>query len=166
MFPKAVYPLTPDQLEEAAKNRFKPTVILHRERVVAYANFYDVDDQSCWLGNVIVAPDYRGKGAATYLIEVMTNVAAEELNVRKMKLVCHNTNTRGLLFYAKHGFKPYDVSIRQKPSGELVAGILMEKDLSVENQLHGCSPLERCQKPLDLLDGVVDMLRADDDSRI
>lgn len=41
MFPKAVYPLTPEQITEAVKNRLEPTIILHNNEVVSYANFYD-----------------------------------------------------------------------------------------------------------------------------
>jgi len=129
MFPKAVYPLTPEQITEAVKNRLEPTIILHNNEVVSYANFYDHDGGSCWLGNVIVSPGYRGKGASQYLIGTMESIAIQKLNVKRLKLVCHNTNTRGILFYKKHGFKPFDISLRLKPSGEYIAGIHMEKVL-------------------------------------
>jgi len=129
MFPKAVYPLTPDQIEEAVRNRLEPTVILHNNTIAAYANLYNYDGESCWLGNVIVAPGYRGKGASQYLIETMESIAKQKLNVKRLRLVCHNTNTRGLLFYRKQGYKPFDISLRRKPSGEYIAGIYMEKIL-------------------------------------
>ena len=129
MFPRAVYPLTPEQLGEAARQRLEPTVVLHEGRVAAYANFYEFDGETCWLGNVIVAPEERGKGAARYLIETMESIAKHKLNARRIRLVCHNTNTRGLLFYSKMGYKPYDISLRNKPSGEYIAGIHMEKPL-------------------------------------
>lgn len=129
MFPKAVYPLTPDQIDEVVRNRLEPTVILCNQEVVSYANFYNHDGESCWLGNVIVSPDYRGKGASQYLIGIMENIGREKLKVQKLKLVCHNPNTRGILFYIKHGFKPYDISLRVKPSGEYIAGLHMEKIL-------------------------------------
>ncbi|WP_081417548.1 GNAT family N-acetyltransferase [Paenibacillus sp. Soil522] len=73
----------------------EPTVILCNQEVVAYANFYDHDGDSCWLGNVIVPPDYQGKGASQYLIRVMEIIGREKLKVQRLKLVCHNTNTRG-----------------------------------------------------------------------
>jgi ribosomal protein S18 acetylase RimI-like enzyme len=76
-----------------------------------------------------VSPDYRGKGASHYLIGIMENIGRNKLKVKKIKLVCHNTNTRGILFYRKHGFKPYDISLRVKPTGEYIAGIHMEKSL-------------------------------------
>ncbi|MCU6795113.1 GNAT family N-acetyltransferase [Paenibacillus sp. WQ 127069] len=129
MFPKAVYPLTPEQIVEAVKNRLEPTVILCDHIVVSYANFYDNDCESCWLGNVIVSSDYRGKGVSQFLIDTMESIAKQNLKVKKLKLVCHNTNTRGILFYKKYGFKPFDISVRVKPSGEFIAGIHMEKKL-------------------------------------
>jgi len=127
MFPKATYPLTPEQIEEALKSRLEPTVVLHGDAVVAYANLYGHDGESCWLGNFIVAQDYRGRGASRYLIETMEAIAKHRLNVRRLRLVCHNTNTRGMLFYHKMGYKPFDISLRTRPSGEYIAGIHMEK---------------------------------------
>lgn len=129
MFPKAVYPLTPEQIEEAAKKRLKPTVVLLDDEVVAHANLYDVDADSCWLGNVIVSPNHRGKGVSKYLIEVMQSIAKEQLKVKRLKLVCLNTNTRGLFFYTKSGFKPFDIARIEKPTGELFAGIHRVKDI-------------------------------------
>jgi ribosomal protein S18 acetylase RimI-like enzyme len=129
MFPSATFPLTIDQLEAGAKKRLKSTVVLHNEIVVAYANFYDHEGDYCWIGNVIVSLDYRGKGAAKYLLETMTNKAKNELNVKILRLCCHNTNTRGVFFYTKLGFKPFAISKLEKPSGELIAGIRMEKEL-------------------------------------
>jgi len=133
MYPKAVYPLTPEQLEEALRTRLEATVVLHGGTVVAYANLYTAGDdpggESCWLGNVIVAASHRGKGAARYLVETMESIAKNRLNAKRLRLVCHNTNTRGLLFYHKLGYRPFGVSPRVRPSGEPIAGILMEKPL-------------------------------------
>jgi len=129
MFPSATYPLTAGQIVERVKDRLKATVVLDQSEVIAFANLYDYNGESCWLGNVIVAPIHRGMGASKYLVDTMSTIARKELNVRKLKLVCHNTNTRGLLFYTKLGFIPYEISSRQKPSGEFIAGIHMEKEL-------------------------------------
>jgi ribosomal protein S18 acetylase RimI-like enzyme len=129
MFPSATYPLTVDQLETGAKKRLQPTVVLHNERVIAYANFYDNEGDYCWLGNVIVSPNYRSKGAAQYLLETMTSKAKNELKVKVLRLSCHNTNTRGVFFYTKLGFKPFAISKIVKPSGDLIAGIRMEKEI-------------------------------------
>ncbi|SFE14361.1 Acetyltransferase (GNAT) family protein [Paenibacillus algorifonticola] len=129
MFPSAIYPLTPEQILKNLPNRLEPTVIMHGATVACYANFYKDDNKDCWLGNVIVSPDYRGKGAASFLIGTMEMIAKEKLNVTKLNLLCHNTNTRGLLFYKKLGYKPFDISLRFRPSGEHVACVHMEKHL-------------------------------------
>ncbi len=130
MFPKATYPLTIEQFKDVLKDRIAPTVILYEDKVVAYANFYNMVEDSCWLGNVIVSSHFRGKGVSQFLIEVMEKIANTEYGKTKLKLVCHNTNTRGILFYKKHGYIPFDISKRMKRSGEYVAGIHMEKKLA------------------------------------
>ncbi|WP_338555815.1 GNAT family N-acetyltransferase [Paenibacillus sp. KS-LC4] len=129
MFPSAAFPLTPEKILNNLPDRLEPTVITYGENVVCYANFYKDDNKECWLGNVIVSPDYRGKGAASFLIETMEMIAKEKLNVTKLNLLCHNTNTRGLLFYKKLGYKPFDISVRFRSSGEHVACVHMEKPL-------------------------------------
>lgn len=133
MFPKAVYPLTPKQIEEALRTRLEPTVVLYGREIAAYANLYKLDDDLngdiCWLGHVIVAAGHRGKGASRYLVETMESIAKNRLHARRLRLVCHNTNTRGILFYHKLGYRPFDISARTKPTGEPIAGIHMEKVL-------------------------------------
>lgn len=121
------YPISAKELEVLAKERVAPTVVLHDQKVVGYANLYDVGMDSCSIGNVIVSPQYRGKKVAYYLIEVMEKIASEKIGVNKLKLVCHNTNTQGLLFYTKIGFKPYDVFEKRNQAGEYIALIAMEK---------------------------------------
>ncbi|MEY9092786.1 GNAT family N-acetyltransferase [Paenibacillus sp. RC84] len=98
--------------------------------IAAYANLYDcVREKECWLGNVIVAPEYRGKGASSFLIRTMMDRAKRELGVPFLNLVCHNTNTPALLLYAKLGFCPFDVSEKTGPDGKRLAGIHMRASL-------------------------------------
>ncbi|EGL16858.1 MULTISPECIES: GNAT family N-acetyltransferase [unclassified Paenibacillus] len=131
MYPKGAYPLTPEQIRETLKTRLCPTVITAEGGgIAAYANLYDcVREKECWLGNVIVAPEYRGKGASSYLIRTMMDKAKRELDVPFLNLVCHNTNTPALLLYAKLGFCPFDVSEKSGPDGKRLAGIHMRASL-------------------------------------
>lgn len=131
MSPKLKYPLTSEQLEKAAKDRINPTVILNaHEQVIGYANFYNQQENDFyWLGNVIVSPDYRGKGAAEFLICTMMLAAKDTLKLRELHLICHNVNTKGILFYSRLGFKPYDIVKRTGPDETPIAGILMKIDL-------------------------------------
>jgi len=128
MYPSAAFPLTPEQIERNVACRFHPTVIVHEHdgRVAGFANLYDVEEgRCCWLGNVIVAPEFRGQGAAAALIRAMIGLARDGLKVPKLRLCCHNTNTAGLLFYTKLGFVPYSIEKRRIGS-RTVACVYME----------------------------------------
>lgn len=130
MYPSGKYPLTPEQLEKAARVRWHPTVVLYNNCPVGYANFYGLEEKvKCSLGNVIVDPLHRGKGASSELIQEMIRLAKEELKVQRLELICHNTNTPGLLFYTKLGFKPFAIRKMKNHMGETIAGILMDKEL-------------------------------------
>ncbi len=129
--PRFVYPLTPEQILELVANRFEPTVIVEDEtgNAVAYANLYDKNADECWLGNVIVSPAHRGKGAAEVLINTMMHKAKHNQEIKILKLSCHNTNTRALAFYHKHHFKPYDLkTIHMKTKG--IMTIQMKRQLA------------------------------------
>jgi len=68
MFPKARYPLTPEQLLGVAENRHDPTVVLVNGVVAGYGNFIEVHERDyCSIGNLIIKPLERGKGAASYI---------------------------------------------------------------------------------------------------
>ncbi|GGD93986.1 GNAT family N-acetyltransferase [Paenibacillus nasutitermitis] len=130
--PKFVYPLTPEQILALLENRVEPTVVRDDESddVLAYANLYDKDDQegTCWLGNVIVSPRHRGKGVSDFLLFTMMEKAKVNYGLKKMQLFCHNTNSKGLAFYDKHGFKPVGLNISKTEPVKYIA-IKMERDL-------------------------------------
>jgi ribosomal protein S18 acetylase RimI-like enzyme len=134
MYPKGNYPLTAEQLAAAATERKSPTVVTDSDEVVGYSNLYDVNEGvDCWIGNVIVSPSSRGTGAAGFLIQAMINRAAEEHQAKAVNVVCHNTNTRGLLFYHKLGFAPFDLRVTESYDHSRMAGIAMR--ISVEGQV-------------------------------
>ncbi|MBW5444457.1 GNAT family N-acetyltransferase [Cohnella sp. CFH 77786] len=133
--PKASYPLTPEQIWQTASERFHPTVVCDAEsgKVAAYANLYDwnEEEKSCWLGNVIVAPSWRGRGgAAEFLLQAMMEQARVKLGADRLKLYCHNPNTRALLFYIRIGFAPNGgYKTVEHPSLRKIVVIEMEKSL-------------------------------------
>jgi len=130
--PKFKYPLTPEQILELLKDRYEPTVVVDKSKneVVAYANIYGLDSTecSCWLGNVIVSHEYRGKGVAKYLLDNILDKAKHKLGMKKIQLSCHNTNSRGMAFYYKYGFKPVDIRITTLEENKIIT-IQMNKDL-------------------------------------
>ncbi|TMV51944.1 GNAT family N-acetyltransferase [Paenibacillus mesophilus] len=131
MFPSGTYPLAAAQLEEAASKRWCPTVVTDDNGELAgYANFYGYEEgKHCSLGNLIVAPQHRGKGAAVQLLQSMIEQARNELSVPRLLLVCHHTNPRALLFYNKLGFTPCGMNRMTNRSGEIIVGIQMEMKL-------------------------------------
>ncbi|NBC69281.1 GNAT family N-acetyltransferase [Paenibacillus sacheonensis] len=131
MGPRFVYPLTAEQIVRKLEDRHAPTVVVDEstESVAGYANLYDCSEEQCWLGNVVVAPEYRGTGAADRLIETMKQNARTRFGARRLVLSCHQTNARGLAFYHKRGFKPYDLKIIPFEGRGMVITIQMGIDL-------------------------------------
>lgn len=128
MFPRGTFPLDPVHLEEVAKERLHPTVILSGEEIAGYCNLYDVEaDSRCWLGNVIINPDYRGRGAGKFLLDTMLTTVRDELHLPELHLICHNPNTAALKFYHKNGFIPYGLKEMVDYKEQPIIGILMKK---------------------------------------
>ncbi|OPA75395.1 GNAT family N-acetyltransferase [Paenibacillus selenitireducens] len=130
--PKFKFPLSPNQIIELLENRVEPTVIVQEYTgdLIAYANLYGIEEDTCWLGNVIVSPKYRGCGTAEVLLNVMINKAKEKYGIKKLLLSCHNTNSRGLAFYYKNGFKPCDIRITKLEDDKKKIAIQMELMIS------------------------------------
>ena len=126
MFPKATHPLTPEQLLDVAGNRHDPTVVLVNGVVAGYGNFIEVHERDyCSIGNLIIKPSERGKGAASYLIRVFVDMAFQRYSAGYVRISCFNHNTAGLLLYYKLGFRPVDLEERKGPNGKRVALIHM-----------------------------------------
>jgi len=126
MFPRGKFPASPQELEEVALARKSPTVITVDGEIAAYCTLYDVvEGKRAWLGNVIVHPDYRRSGVGTFMLAAMKHIAHTEHRAASLHLVCHNTNTGAMLFYYKHGFKPYDIKTMTDYRGHTIVGIMM-----------------------------------------
>jgi len=130
LFPSAQYPLTPDQLSRAIARRVAPTVVEEAGKVVAFADLFRIKNSSYNnIGNVMVAPEVRGRGVGRYLIEQMVNIARTTHGARRVRVSCFNRNTAGLLLYAKLGFVPYGVEERLDWQGQRVALIHLRMTL-------------------------------------
>jgi len=130
MYPKATFPLTFEQLQLNFENRSDCTVFRSDETVVAFANLYDVEPgKHCFLGNVIIAPSFRGKGVSEFLLETMAEIAVQQHQVQELHLTCFNTNIPGLLLYHKTGFVPYALEKRTDFEGKSLLAVHMKKIL-------------------------------------
>jgi len=133
LFPKASFPLTPSQLQDAIARRSDSTVVECNDEVVAFANFYRWETEGwCSIGNVVVSPAARGHGVGRYLIEQMIGIAFSRHKAIGVTISCFNGNSAGLLLYTRLGFRPYAIEERQDTKGNRVALIHMQlhRDLS------------------------------------
>lgn len=124
MYPRAVYPLTPEQLQAAIDQRRESTVILADSQLCGFANFNLFEPGvRCGIGNVIVAPAYRSQGVGRALVGEMIRKAFQEFAAQTVELSCFNYNTTGLLFYPKLGFHPVSLEERIDWEGKQVVSI-------------------------------------------
>ena len=120
--PTARFPLTLDVLEEMVAARQAPTVIMADGDVAGFADLYGCEfGNVCRIGNVVISPECRGRGAATALVRHMIGLAFEDFDARRVELACFNNNLAGLLLYPKLGFRPFEIESRVGPSGERLA---------------------------------------------
>ena len=130
MFPRAVPPLTPEQLLKTAQQRLEPTVALCGGELAGYVNFISCAvSGNCVLGNLVVAPAFRRRGVAAYLVRVLEEKARVLHGATVLRADCFNTNSAALLFYGRLGFVPVGMEVRQDPDGASVALLQLEKKL-------------------------------------
>ena len=130
MFPAAKWPLTVEQMSSAIKNRYDSTVITYDGEIAGFANFYEVAPNAyVSVGNVVVNPKFRKNGVGKYLIETMERIAKANYSVKEVRISCFNTNTRGLNFYHKLGYKPFDLEMKLNHKNEAVAFIKFRKSV-------------------------------------
>jgi len=124
-YPKARYPLTVHQLQEAVEQRADSIVVERDGKVVGFANFYRWDGGICCIGNLVVAPKARGQGVAQYIVRTMVGLARSKHSATEVRISCFNSNTAGLLLYAGLGFVPFAVEERRGPEGARIGLIHM-----------------------------------------
>lgn len=126
LFPKASYPLTPEQLRLAIAQRADSTVVERDGAAVGFANFYHWAQGGRYaIGNVMVASAARGLGVGRYLMERMIERAFAHYDAAEVTVSCFNANVAGLLLYPRLGFQPYAVEERRDKQGNRVALIHM-----------------------------------------
>ncbi|MEO0394622.1 MAG: GNAT family N-acetyltransferase [Cyanobacteria bacterium P01_A01_bin.137] len=124
--PSGNYPWDVEQLRAIAAERHSLTVGIVDDEIVAFANFYDLVPQtSAFIGNVIVAQSYRGRGLGKVLIQQMVETCQNEYQAVP-HISVFNDNTRALLLYSDLGFRPYAVAQKLNLNGNRVALIHMK----------------------------------------
>ncbi|MEO1180238.1 MAG: GNAT family N-acetyltransferase [Cyanobacteria bacterium J06636_28] len=128
--PSGNYPWDVEQLKAISAERHSLTVGIVDDKVVAFANFYDLVPQtSAFIGNVIVAQSYRGKGLGKILIQHMVKTCQHTYQAVP-HISVFNDNARALLLYSDLGFRPYAVEQKLNLGGDRVALIHMKYEVS------------------------------------
>jgi ribosomal protein S18 acetylase RimI-like enzyme len=124
--PRARFPLTPEQIRIALSQSLDATVVLMNGQIAGFANFTQASPgDGCTIGNVVVAPESRGRGVGRYLLEAMIRFAHERHQASQVEVGCFSDNIAGLLLYTKLGFAPVDIEVRYGPDGRRRALIHM-----------------------------------------
>jgi len=135
-YPKATFPLTPDQLRLSIESRRDSTVVEMNGEVTGFANFYQWEQRGyCSIGNVVISQSARGLGACRYLMQVMIALASENYQTKEVRIACFNENTAALLLYRSLGFLPFDVEQRKDKQGKRVALIHMRLPLLEDTKI-------------------------------
>ncbi len=123
--PGGHYPWTVEQLSVLHAQRHNFTRAMVGDAVAAFANLYQVKPgESAFIGNVIVAEEYRGRGLGKALTKHMVDLCRDRYQA-VAHLSVFGFNARAMLMYTSLGFRPYDVEPRQNLKGETVALVHM-----------------------------------------
>ena len=128
IYPKARHPFLLDQFEYIVETRSDLSVALDGDRVVGFANLYNlVPDRWVFIGNLVVAKGYRGQGIGRKLISYMEELVKSKYRLAEVRISVFNNNTPAMLLYAELGYVPYALEQRESPSGSSIALIHMRK---------------------------------------
>lgn len=105
-YPFAKYPMDEYQLRNFMNGRSDFTTIINNiSQVIAFASIYNIEmDSHCFLGNLIVHPDYRRMGLAKTIVNEIAKIAHSKYGAEYLKLNCWKDNTDGINFYRHMGF--------------------------------------------------------------
>lgn len=126
VYPSGTYPLDEAQLMKIQRDRKELTVVVVNGKIAGFANLYDYkENESAFIGNVLVGREYRGQGLGRKIVSYMLNAAFEKYHLPEVKISVFSENALALLLYSGFGFFPYEIEERKNPEGKRVALIHM-----------------------------------------
>jgi RimJ/RimL family protein N-acetyltransferase len=131
VYPNGKYPFTIDQVKQLSQLRTDLTVLINNnQEIIGFANFYNYKPKkSAFIGNVIIAKAYRGKGLGKKIISYMLKKASEQYQLKEVKISVFSENIPALLLYSSFGFVPYEIEERKNPENNKVVLIHMKISL-------------------------------------
>ena len=113
--PSSQFPWTAEQVKAIAGTRLHNTVAIDgdSQTIIGYANIYKaMSNQTAFIGNVIIAPNYRQHGVGKQLMQYMMEICQHQWYATPQVSV-FNHNTDGLRFYHQLGFVPFAMEQRE-----------------------------------------------------
>ena len=106
------FPVKPEILIETAKkanpreHKFCSVFLVGTDHQVGYFEIKNINERHK-LGtgsNIILSPEYRGKGMGKEFVDLISEVAFSSLGLYRMSLSVHTINKPAILAYAKAGY--------------------------------------------------------------
>ncbi len=97
---------------------WRPLALYQDGEVVGFAMWgYDAEEESHWIGGLVIGAEYQGRGYGRAAMEALLDYLAAQPGYRQAALSCEPENTAARSLYASLGF----VETGERLDGELVA---------------------------------------------
>ena len=121
VFPAGSWPLNAGQIHRLAEQRRNLTVGSINNKIVAFANLYDVQPGKwAFIGNVVVHETQRGKGIGRALLDHMLGLIFIKHALPEARISVFSDNSPALQLYKTLGFTEYDRQSGEDPHGRQV----------------------------------------------
>jgi len=121
VFPAGSWPLNAGQIHRLAEQRRNLTVGSRDNKIVAFANLYDVQPGKwAFIGNVVVHETQRGKGIGRALLDHMLGLIFIKHALPEARISVLSDNSPALQLYKTLGFTAYDRESGKDPHGRQV----------------------------------------------
>jgi ribosomal protein S18 acetylase RimI-like enzyme len=118
---EADHPMPPDQLAVTLGQGHDPIVALWEGRVAGFVDFVEAHEKKfCAIGHLVVDPQLRRNGIATYLVGAMIQKAIDQYTARFVRASCISHNQPAYALFHKMGFRPASMVQRLGPDGDPV----------------------------------------------
>jgi ribosomal protein S18 acetylase RimI-like enzyme len=107
--PEFRYPFTEATFREDVRRQLPSySLIGDGNELLGFGQYY-LRAERCHLARLVIAPDYRGRGAGTFLIRALCRLGCRELNMSDCSLFVLESNTSAFRLYSRLGFRtvPY-----------------------------------------------------------
>ena len=126
IFPRGQWPFDVRQVHKLADERRSLTVAEVNERIVGFANFYNlVAKQYAFIGNVIIDQACRGRGFGRALVLRMMRLAKDLYQLPEVRISVFEHNGAAVGLYRSLEFIAYERESKADPRGRQVTLVHM-----------------------------------------